>query len=52
MLHDQINLCREKLYSLVNSKGVINDQEVIETSQELDELIVSCQKIFNFKRKL
>lgn len=47
-LHKQIEICREKLYLTLNSKGVFKDSDVIEVSQELDKLIVSLQKnIFN-----
>ena len=50
MLHEQIEMCREKLYSLVQDKGVVNDPEVIEASQELDKLILSLQKMIFYKR--
>jgi hypothetical protein len=43
-------MCRKKLHWEVNSKGVVNDPEVIEISQELDELIVSLQKIILSKK--
>lgn len=51
LLHKQIEKCRLKLYSLVKKKGVVNDPEVIDTSRELDELIVSLQKIILCKSK-
>jgi hypothetical protein len=41
----QIGSYRKKLYSAVKRKGVINDPEIIEISQELDKLILSLQKI-------
>jgi hypothetical protein len=50
MLHEQIEMCREKLHSLVHSKGFVNDPEVIEASQELDKLILSFQKMIFYKR--
>jgi hypothetical protein len=41
----KIGSYRKKLYSAVKRKGVINDPEIIEISQELDKLILSLQKI-------
>jgi hypothetical protein len=45
IIRKQIGSYRKKLYSAVKRKGVINDPEIIEISQELDKLILSLQKI-------
>jgi hypothetical protein len=50
LLQVQIKKCRDKLYSTAKSKGNVNDPEVIEVSQELDNLIISLQKIMMSKR--
>ncbi len=50
-LQSQIATCRDKLYTTVKRKGVINDLEVIEVSRELDKLVLSAQKIIQSKRK-
>lgn len=51
LLHEQIEKCRAKLYLTVKKKGIVTDPEVIEVSRELDELILSLQKMILIKRE-